>query len=152
MVTALLPLAIAFGLLRMVLAILFPVAGVRPAPLLGTVQRDLPIHRIGSDFLTLIIAAASPLTRGLAANDLLRMITGRLKNLLTVRATAITHQAAPAQECDGVILFGSTREIESPTRKSLHIETPIEFFTASPPMGPLLIKPVGLMLFYAGAD
>jgi hypothetical protein len=56
------------------------------------------------------------------------------------------------QECDGVILFGPNPEIESPTRKSLHIETPIEFFTASPPMGPLLIKPAEVMLLYAGAD
>jgi hypothetical protein len=55
-------------------------------------------------------------------------------------------------ECDGVILLGTTNEIESPTRKSLHIETPIEFFTASPPMGPLLIKPAEMMLFYTGAD
>ena len=55
-------------------------------------------------------------------------------------------------ECDGVILPGTTNEIESPTRKSLHIETPIEFFTASPPMGPLLIKPAEVMLFYTGAD
>ena len=33
-----------------------------------------------------------------------------------------------------------------------HLETPIEFFTASPPMGPLLIKPAGMMLLYTGAD
>jgi hypothetical protein len=55
-------------------------------------------------------------------------------------------------ECDGVILLGTTNEIESPTRKSLHIETHKEFFTASPPMGPLLIKPAEMMLFYTGAD
>jgi len=32
------------------------------------------------------------------------------------------------------------------------LETPIEFLTASPPMGLLLIKPAELMLFYTGAD
>src|SRR5208337_1136801 len=37
-------------------------------------------------------------------------------------------------------------------KKSPHIETPIEFFTASPPMGLLLIKPAELLLFYTGAD
>ncbi|MGO9271345.1 MAG: hypothetical protein ACLQOO_13985, partial [Terriglobia bacterium] len=41
---------------------------------------------------------------------------------------------------------------ESPPRKSPHIETPIEFSTASPPMGLLLIKPVELLLSYTGAD
>src|SRR5271157_3245800 len=37
-------------------------------------------------------------------------------------------------------------------KKSPHIETPIEFITASPPMGLLLIKPAELLLFYTGAD
>jgi len=31
-------------------------------------------------------------------------------------------------------------------------EAPIEFLTASPPMGLLLIKPAEMMLFYTGAD
>jgi hypothetical protein len=32
------------------------------------------------------------------------------------------------------------------------IETVIEFFTASPPMGPLPVKPAELLLFHIGAD
>ena len=79
------------------------------------------------------------------------MIGCRLKDLLTVRAAAITHQAAPDQNAM-VILLGTTLELESPPEKSPHIETPIEFFTTSPPMGLLLIKPAELLLFYTGAD
>jgi hypothetical protein len=36
----------------------------------------------------------------LAANQLLGMISGRLKNLLTVRATTTIHQAAPDQNAN----------------------------------------------------
>jgi hypothetical protein len=32
------------------------------------------------------------------------------------------------------------------------LETTIEFLTASPPMGLMLIKPAALLLFYTGAD
>jgi hypothetical protein len=39
-----------------------------------------------------------------------------------------------------------------PRKNSAHIETSIEFLTASPPMGLLLIKPAELLLFYTGAD
>ena len=42
-------------------------------------------------------AAALPLALGLAANELLRMVRGRLKDLLIVTATAIVRQAAPDQ-------------------------------------------------------
>jgi len=97
LVPALLPLAITFHLLRVVLAVLLPVTGVCPAPLLRTVPADLLINRIGSNLPPLIIPPALPLARRLAANELLRMIAGRLKDLLAERATAITHQAAPDQ-------------------------------------------------------
>jgi hypothetical protein len=39
-----------------------------------------------------------------------------------------------------------------PGKNSPHIQTPIEFFTASPPMGLLLIKPAEVMHFYTGPD
>lgn len=42
-------------------------------------------------------AAVLPLAVGLAADELLRMVTGRLKDSLAVQATAIAHQAAPDQ-------------------------------------------------------
>jgi hypothetical protein len=55
------------------------------------------IHHIGSDLLPMIIGAALTLACGLAANLLLCMIRVRLKGLLTEPATAIPHQAAPAE-------------------------------------------------------
>jgi hypothetical protein len=44
-----------------------------------------------------IIAPALPLALQLAANELLGMIGDRLKDLLTIKTAAITHQAAPNQ-------------------------------------------------------
>ena len=56
-------------------------------------------------------------------------------------------------ECKRFILPGTALELESAAQKeSPHIETPMEFFTASPPMGLLLIKPAERLLFYTGAD
>ena len=93
---ALLP-AISFHLLRMILAISLPIVRVRLAPLPRTLQADLLIHRIGSNLLTMIIGAALALACRLAANPLLWMIRVRLKNLLTVGAAVIPHQAAPEE-------------------------------------------------------
>jgi len=83
----------------------------------------------------------------LAADD-----NGQAERLADSTGNGDHSSSGSGSECDGVILFGTTLELVSPTRKSLHIETPIEFFTASPPMGPLLIKPEEMMLFYTGAD
>ena len=89
--------AISFHLLRVVLAISPPIVGVRLAPLLRALQADLLINRIGGDLLPMIIRAALALAGRLGANLFLRMITVRLKGLLTVTATAILHQAAPEE-------------------------------------------------------
>jgi hypothetical protein len=97
---ALLP-TISFYLLRVVLAIFLPIVGVRFAPLPWTVQADLLIHRIGGDLLSMIIATALALACRLSANPLLGMIRGRLKNLLTVGAAVILHQAAPEENGRG---------------------------------------------------
>ncbi|HXX23822.1 MAG TPA: hypothetical protein VEO19_11790 [Terriglobia bacterium] len=43
LVTALLPLTITFHLLRVVLAVLLPIAGVSLAPLVRTLPADLPV-------------------------------------------------------------------------------------------------------------
>jgi hypothetical protein len=77
---------------------------------------------------------------------------GQAEKLADSKGNGNHSSRGSGSECDGVILFGTTREIESPTRKSPHIETPVEFFTASQPMGLLLIKPEQLMPFYTGAD
>ena len=122
-------LAISFHLLRVVLAIFLPVVRVRPAPLPWTLQTDLLIHRIGSDLPPMIIAAALALACGLAANPLLRMIRSRLKDLLTVTATAIIHQAAPGEN-GGFILSGSAIRPERASQNSARIDV-LESYTAS---------------------
>jgi hypothetical protein len=93
--------AISFSLLRVILAIFLPIVRVRLTPLPRTIQAHLLVHRIGSDLLPMIIAAALVLASGVTANLLLRMIRGRLKDLPTIPATTILHQAAPDQNGRG---------------------------------------------------
>jgi hypothetical protein len=57
----------------------------------------LGVEGIGANLLAVILSAASPLAGRLAANELLGMIAGRLKELLAIRATATVHQVAPDQ-------------------------------------------------------
>jgi hypothetical protein len=97
LVTALLPLPITFHLLRAVLAVLLPIARVSFAPFVRTLPADLPVKWVGSDLVPVTITPALPLALRLAANDLLGMIGGWLKDLLTIKTAAITHQAAPNQ-------------------------------------------------------
>jgi len=80
-----------------VLAVLLPIARVSLAPLVRTLPADLPVKGVGSDLLPMIIAPALPLAIRLAANELFGVIWGRLKDLLTIKTAAITHQAAPGQ-------------------------------------------------------
>ena len=87
--------AISFHLPRVILAIFLPIVRVRLAPLPRTFQAHLPVYRIGSDLLPMIIAAALALACGVTANLLLRMIRGRLQDLPTVPATTTLHHAAP---------------------------------------------------------
>jgi len=49
----------------------------------------------------MIVAAALALACGVTANLLLRMIRGRLKDLPTIPATTILHQAAPDENGKG---------------------------------------------------
>jgi hypothetical protein len=97
LVTNLLLPAIPLDCFRVPLPVLLLIVGMSITPLFPALLHHLGVEGIGTNLGVVIIAAAAPLARGLAANDLLRMIGCRLKNLLTVRATAITHQAAPAQ-------------------------------------------------------
>jgi hypothetical protein len=79
-------LAILFYLLRVALAILLP----------RTFEANLPVNRIAGDLLPMIIMTAFALACGLAANGLSRMISRRLKDLLTITAPEIFHRAAPS--------------------------------------------------------
>src|SRR5215469_1527519 len=93
--------AISFYLFRVLLAIFLPIVRIRLAPLPRTLQAHLLVHRIGSDLLPIIIAAALVLAYGVTANLLPRMIRGRLKDLPTEPATTILHQAAPHENGKG---------------------------------------------------
>src|SRR5271166_6554698 len=97
LVTDLLLLAVPLDRFRVPLPILLLVVGMCIAPLFPAFLHHLGVDRIGANLFAVIIPAALPLARGLAANQLLRVIRCRLKELLTVRAAAIIHQAAPDQ-------------------------------------------------------
>jgi hypothetical protein len=43
-------------------------------------------------------------------------------------------------------------KLVSPSQESPHIETPVEFCTASPPMGLLPVKPAEVLLSHDGPD
>ncbi len=108
---------ISFYLLGVGLAIFLPIVRVRRAPLPRTLQADLLIHRIGSDLLPMIIAAALALSGRLIANLLLRMVRRRLKSLLTVAATAVPHRRLQ-KRMEGVhSLPGSALNLEEPAKK-----------------------------------
>src|SRR5205807_2625722 len=100
-----------------------PIVRVRPAPLPRTLEADLLIDRIRGDLLPTIIVAALALACSLTANQLLRVIRGRPKGLLTVTATAVVHRAAPG-ESKGFILSGSAIKREYASQEmSAHVET-----------------------------
>lgn len=131
--------AIPFRLLGVGLPIFPPIVGVRPAPLPRTLQADLLIDRIGGDLLPMIIRAALALACSLAANPLLRMISGRPKNLLTVGAAAILHQAAPKENGRGSFSLEVLLNLSAPAQKLIktyRVSTPWL------PMGPLLLAAI----------
>jgi hypothetical protein len=73
------------------LPVLARIIGISPAPFLLAVPTDLVILGIGVELAAVIFSAALPLAIGSAANKRLRMITGRLEQLLAVATTAISH-------------------------------------------------------------
>jgi hypothetical protein len=151
LVTHLLLLAVAFDGWRVLFSVLPLIVGMGVTPLFAAFPYDLSVERIGTNLGPVIIAAAALLAGTLAANDLLRMIVDRLKNLLAVRATAITHQVAPEQNviasfCSEPLTNLHRRQKIAAYRNCYRV------FTASPPMGLLLIKPAKMMLFFTGAD
>jgi hypothetical protein len=101
LVTDLLLLAVPLDRFRVPLPVLLLVVGMCIAPLFPAFLHHLGVDRIGANLFAVIIPAALPLAQGLAANQLLRMIGCRLKELLTVRAATIIHQAAPDQNASG---------------------------------------------------
>ena len=128
LVTDLLLLAVPLHRLRVPLPVLLLVVGMRIAPLFPAFLHPLGVEGIGANLCAVIIAAALPLARGLAANELLGMVAGRLKDLLAITATAITHQGAPYQNANGSFCPEAALNLDAPSQNSPHIETPIESF------------------------
>jgi hypothetical protein len=83
---------------RVGLPVLAGIIGISSAPLLLAVPADLMVLGVGFKLAVVIFPAALPLAIGSAANKLVGMITGKLKQLLTVATTAIAHQAAPDRD------------------------------------------------------
>jgi hypothetical protein len=110
-----------------------------PARLAGTPDRK---RFSGADNRGGVAAGRGTDCTRLVAND-----SGQAEKLADSTGNGDHSSSGSGSECDGAILSGTTLELASPTGKSPHIETPVEFFTASPPMGPLLIKSAGMMLF-----
>jgi hypothetical protein len=75
---------------RMGLPVLAGIIGISPAPFLLAVPADLVVLGIGVELAAVVFPAALPLAIRSTAHKLVRMITGNLKNLLAVAATA-TH-------------------------------------------------------------
>ena len=68
------------------------------APFLLAVPADLVVLGIGVELAAVIFPAALPLTIRATANNLLGMITGKLKQLLAAATVAIGHEAAPSRD------------------------------------------------------
>ena len=91
-------LAVSLHRLGVGLPVLRLIAGMRVAPLFPALADDLSVEGIGAHLAPVIIPAALSLAGGLATDGLLGTIGRKLKGLLAVTATAITHQAAPDQK------------------------------------------------------
>ena len=93
-----LALPISLDRFRVGLSVLAGIIGVSAAPFLLAVPTDLVVLGVGVKLAAVIFPTALPLAIRSAANMLVGMITGKLKQLLTVATTAIAHQAAPDQD------------------------------------------------------
>jgi hypothetical protein len=74
------------------------IIGISAPPFLLAVPADLVVLGIGVELAAVIFAAPLPPAIRPTANKLVRMITGKLKDLLAVATTAIAHQAAPNRD------------------------------------------------------
>src|SRR5450631_4359906 len=95
------------------------------APLLRALQAPLPIHRVGGDLPPMVIVAAAPLARRIAANGLSRLKLGWLKRKLAIAADPFSHEPVLARL--GSSLLGALR-----FSKEFRISCRV--CTASPPM------------------
>jgi len=103
------------------------------SPLLAAFANDLGVEGIGTNFSPVIIPLSLTLTGGLAANLLLGMVRGRLKNSPATTATTQTHQATPDQNVLRSFCPEVAFNLKPPTKNSAHIESHAEFLP--PPRG-----------------
>ena len=116
MVAEMLSLPVALDGLSVSLAIALLVIRMRVSPLLAALSYDLGVEGIGTNFSPVIIPLSLTLTGGLAANLLLGMVRGRLKDLLAIRTTSETHQDGYGSECHSFILSRSLAQPETPLK------------------------------------
>jgi hypothetical protein len=92
----LLLIPVPLGAGRMRLPVLLPVIGALPTPLAGALTAGCGILGIGSQPGAVILAPPLPLTLRLAANGLVRLVSGGLKCLLAKPATPLDHEGVVA--------------------------------------------------------
>jgi hypothetical protein len=93
-----LALPISLDRFRVGLPVLAGIMGISAAPFLLAVPADLLVLGVGVELAAVIFPAALALAIRSAANKLVGVITGKLKDLLAVATTAITHQVAPNRD------------------------------------------------------
>jgi hypothetical protein len=93
-----LPIALDGG--RVGLPVLAGIFGIQSAPFLLAVTADLVVLGVCVELTAVVIPAALPLAIRPTANELVGMITGKLKQLLAVATWTIAHQAAPNRDSD----------------------------------------------------
>jgi hypothetical protein len=86
LVPPLLTLAVPLHRAGMSLAVALPIIRVLLTPLVRALQARLAVDGIGGDLLAVILAATLSLAVGLATGELVRVVRGRLKDLLAVTA------------------------------------------------------------------
>jgi len=96
---------------RVGLPVLAGIIGVPAAPFLLAVPADLVVLRIGVKLAAVIFPPALPLAIRSAANKLVGMIAGRLKELQAVATAAMAHQATP--NGDGIRLLWAESDTPS---------------------------------------
>ena len=76
----------------MLLAVLAPVIGMAGAPLLWTIETDLPVFGIGGDLLAVIVGTAPALAVSAGADGLPWLILRGLKHLFAIAAAPFDHR------------------------------------------------------------
>ncbi len=116
-VSSALALPISLDRLRVGLPVLARIVGVSAAPFLLAVPADLVVLGVGVELAAVIFSTALPLAIGSAANKLVGMITGELKQLLTVAAAAVIHQGGSESGCEPSIVTASLQAIRNTRSK-----------------------------------